>query len=88
MRGRPPHLSVDVEGAGLLVQVDGGHPGHLAGLLDVGAVRADGEPHQVLAHAHLLLVGRGQLLTRLAEGINEVIGRWGNVLQQLGLFLI
>lgn len=60
-----PYLSVDPERAALLLQLDGRDAGHLPRLLDVGAVGADGEAHQVLADLDLLLVRRRQLLARL-----------------------
>ena len=66
-----PYLSVDAEGAALLLQLDGRHAWNLPGLLDVGAMGTDSQSHQVLSDLHLLLVSRGQLLTRLWERERE-----------------
>lgn len=49
------HLSVDPEGPGLLVQLDGGHSRNLSGLLNIAAVAADGETYEVFSHGELLL---------------------------------
>lgn len=48
------HLPADLEGAGELLQLNVGDAGHLARLLNVGSVCADGQPHQVLAHVKLV----------------------------------
>lgn len=56
-----PHLSVNLKGSSFLVQLDGGDAGHLPGLLDVAAVAADGQAHQIRSHHKLFLERRHQL---------------------------
>ena len=62
-----PNLSVDPEGACLLVQFDGGDARNLPGLLDVVAVATDGQAHQVHPDGELFLAGRRQLLGTLGN---------------------
>lgn len=50
------HLPADLERARELLQLDVGDAGNLARLLDIGAVRADGQSHQVLAYVELIRV--------------------------------
>lgn len=66
--GTATYLSVDVKGTRLLVQVYVGDAGDLARLLDVGAVRADGQAHQVVPHGKLLVEPRRQLPGTLRGG--------------------
>lgn len=52
------HLSVDPERAAFLLQLDRRDARHLPRLLNVRTVGSDGEPHEVLADFHFLLVRR------------------------------
>lgn len=45
LRKKDKHLSVDPECAALFFQLNGSDAGNFAGLLDVGAVRTDGQTH-------------------------------------------
>lgn len=49
------YLSVNPKRAALLVQLDGCHSRNFSGLLDVCAVAADSETHEILSHRELLL---------------------------------
>ena len=52
------HLSINLEGAGSLVQLDPSDALHLAGLLYVGPVGSDRQPHEILTNRELLHVAR------------------------------
>lgn len=54
----PPYLSINPEGASLLIQLNGSDAGHFPCLLDVGAMAADGQAHQVWPHHKLFLERR------------------------------
>ncbi|UYV72451.1 hypothetical protein LAZ67_9003197 [Cordylochernes scorpioides] len=61
-----PYLSVDLEGAGALIQFNVVDTLNLAGILDVGSVGANGQSHQVFFDGELLCtVGAGA--TQLGE---------------------
>ena len=57
----PPYLAINPESASLLIQLDGSDTRNFASLLDVAAVGADGQTHQIHPHDELLLEGRHQL---------------------------
>lgn len=57
----PPYLSINPESASLLIQLNGSDTWNFPGLLDVAAVAADGQAHQIWSHHKLLLEGRHQL---------------------------
>lgn len=48
------NLAGDLERAGVLLELDVQHAVQLAGRLDVGAVRADRQPHQILSYLELV----------------------------------
>lgn len=52
-----PYLSVDPESASLLIQLNGGDTWNFPCLLDVAAMAADGQAHQIGSHHKLLLEG-------------------------------
>jgi len=57
MYKRPVHnLAVHGESARVFVEVNSGDAGNRLGLLDVGAVAADCETHQLVRHSELLAV--------------------------------
>lgn len=78
-----PHLSINPEGASLLVQLDGSDASYFARLLDVGAVAADGQAHQVGPHDKLFLEGRHQL-----PGVLHKTGGGGKVRQSTDLMIM
>lgn len=59
------YLSINPERAAIFLQLDGRNSWNFPGLLDVCAVAADGETHQVLSHRELLLERWCQLLCAL-----------------------
>lgn len=56
-----PHLAINPEGAGFLVQLNCSDASYFARLLDVGAMAANGQAHQVWPYHKLFLEGRHQL---------------------------
>lgn len=56
-----PYLSVNLKGARFLVQLNGGDTRDLPSLLDVAAMAADGQAHQIWSHYKLFLERRHQL---------------------------
>lgn len=49
------YLSINPERAALFIQLNSRHSWNFPGLLDISAMAADGETHQVLSHRELLL---------------------------------
>lgn len=56
-RHTQPYLSIYPKSARLLIQLNGSDAWNLACLLDVAAVAANGQAHQVRPHHKLLLEG-------------------------------
>ncbi len=56
-----PYLSINPEGACLLIQLDGCDTWNFPCLLDVAAMAADGQAHQIRPHHKLILEGGHQL---------------------------
>lgn len=55
------YLSINPESASLLIQLNGSDTWDFPGLLDVAAMAANGQTHQIWSHHELLLEGRHQL---------------------------
>lgn len=75
LKHKTTYLSINPERASLLIEVNGTDPWNFPCLLDVAAMAADGQAHQIRSHHELLLEGRHQLPGALHKHKSKV-GRY------------
>lgn len=73
LKHKTSYLSINPEGASLFIKVNGADTWNLPCLLNVVAVAADGQAHQIRSHHELLLEGRHKLPGALHKHKSKVI---------------